>query len=177
MRDENKKAFYWNPGKSSYPLPEKKKTLGARHASYSARIELTSTTGSGRPSCIDVVLGFWLEVLRRRDEFENRRKNHNYTYTYTTTCVIAYGRRYYAHWCYTFGDNMEALGWDILKRNRCVTVRRQTRTYSTGHLLRVINGKAVPGWISNLRMGAFYTNFSTTTPEYIIFLYIPACLS
>ena len=40
MRDENKKAFYWNPGKSSYPLPEKKKTLGARHASYSARIEL-----------------------------------------------------------------------------------------------------------------------------------------
>ena len=33
MRDENKKAFVLS-------TPEKKKTLGARHASYSARIEL-----------------------------------------------------------------------------------------------------------------------------------------
>ena len=41
----------------------------------------TSTTGSGRLSCIDVVLGFWLKVLVRGDKFENRRKNHNYTYT------------------------------------------------------------------------------------------------
>ena len=42
----------------------------------------TSTTVSGRPSCVDVALGFWLKVLVRRDKFENRRKNHNYTYTY-----------------------------------------------------------------------------------------------
>ena len=42
----------------------------------------TSTTGSGRASCIDVVLGFWLKVLVRRDKFENRRKFHKYTYTY-----------------------------------------------------------------------------------------------
>ena len=28
-----------------------------------------STTGSGRPSCVDVVLGFWRKVLVRRDKF------------------------------------------------------------------------------------------------------------
>ena len=83
MRDENKKAFYSNPGKSSYPLPEKKKNFGRppRELQCSDRAQ-TSTTGSGRASCIDVVLRFWLKVLVRRDKFENRRKNHNYTYTY-----------------------------------------------------------------------------------------------
>ena len=30
----------------------------------------TSTTGSGRPSCVDVYLAFWLKVLVRRDKFE-----------------------------------------------------------------------------------------------------------
>ena len=86
MRDENKKAFYWNPGKSSYPLP-KKKNFGRppRELKCSDRAQ-TSTTGSGRPSCIEIVLGFWLKVLVRRDKFENRRKNHNYTYTYTV-CI------------------------------------------------------------------------------------------
>ena len=39
-------------------------------------------TGSRRSSCVDVVLGFWLKVLERRDKFENRRKFHKYTYTY-----------------------------------------------------------------------------------------------
>ena len=39
--------------------------------------------------------------------------------------------------------------------------------YSTGHLLR--NRKAGPGWISCLRMGAFYTNFSITNPEFLTF--------
>ena len=67
------------PGKSSYPLcaPVEEITLRAVLRSSS-----TSTTGSGRPSCIDVVLGFWLKVLRRRDKFENRRQFHKYTYTY-----------------------------------------------------------------------------------------------
>ena len=47
----------------------------------------TSTTGSGRPSCVDVVLWFWLKVLVRTDKFENRRKFHKYTYTYTTVSL------------------------------------------------------------------------------------------
>ena len=42
----------------------------------------TSTTGSGRPSCVHVVFGFWLKVLVRRDKFQNGRKFHKYTYTY-----------------------------------------------------------------------------------------------
>ena len=37
-----------------------------------------------------------------------------------------------------------------------------TSYYSIGHLIR--NRKAGPGWISYLRMGVFYTNFSITTP-------------
>ena len=36
------------------------------------------------------------------------------------------------------------------------------------HLVRT--GKAGPGWVSYLRMGAFYTNFSITTPQFHIFL-------
>ena len=32
---------------------------------------------------VSTYLAFWLEVLVRRDKFENRRKNHNYTYTYS----------------------------------------------------------------------------------------------
>ena len=37
--------------------------------------------------------------------------------------------------------------------------------YSTGHL---ISRKAGPGWISYLRMGAFYTKFSIiTTPSFL----------
>ena len=40
--------------------------------------------------------------------------------------------------------------------NAAVTLR----PYSTGHLFITRNGKACPGWISYLRMGAFYTNFS-----------------
>ena len=61
----------------------KKKNFGRppRELQCSDRAQ-TSTTGSGRASCIDVVLRFWLKVLVRRDKFENRRKNHNYTYTY-----------------------------------------------------------------------------------------------
>ena len=61
----------------------KKKNFGRppRELQRSDRAQ-TSTTGSGRVSCIDVVLRFWLKVLVRRDKFENRRKNHNYTYTY-----------------------------------------------------------------------------------------------
>ena len=67
----------------------KKKNFGRppRELQCSDRAQ-TSTTGSGRPSCIDVVLGFWLKVLVRRDKFENRRKNHNYTYTYTSAMII-----------------------------------------------------------------------------------------
>ena len=38
---------------------------------------------------------------------------------------------------------------------------------SAGHLIRIRNRKAVPGWISYSRMSAFYTKFSIT-PELII---------
>ena len=69
----------------------KKKNFGRppRELQCSDRAQ-TSTTGSGQPSCIDVVLGFWLKVLVRRDKFENRRKNHNYTYTYMYEACIDY---------------------------------------------------------------------------------------
>ena len=40
MRDENKKSVLLKPREIVLSTPEKKKTLGARHASYSARIEL-----------------------------------------------------------------------------------------------------------------------------------------
>ena len=40
MRHENKKAFLLKPREIVLSTPEKKKTLGARHASYSARVEL-----------------------------------------------------------------------------------------------------------------------------------------
>lgn len=46
--------------------------------------------------------------------------------------------------------------------------RGGTRYRSTGHLVR--NRKPVPGWISYLTMGMFDTNFSTMTPESLIFL-------
>ena len=41
-----------------------------------------STTGSGRPSCVDVVLGFPLNVLVRRDQFQNRQNFPKYSYAY-----------------------------------------------------------------------------------------------
>ena len=40
--------------------------------------------------------------------------------------------------------------------------------YSTGYIIR--NRKSVPGWISYLREGAFYTNFNITTPEFFFCL-------
>ena len=68
------------PEKSSYPLPpEKKRVSTPRELQCSDRAQ-TSTTGSERPSCDDVVAGFWLKVLERRYKFQNRRKFHKYTY-------------------------------------------------------------------------------------------------
>ena len=82
MRDENKKRFTETPGNRLIHSQKKKNfERPPRELQCSDRAQ-TSTTGSGRASCIDVVLGFWLKVLVRRDMFENRRKNHNYTYTY-----------------------------------------------------------------------------------------------
>ena len=77
-----KKRFTETPG-NRLIHSQKKKNFGRppRELQCSDRAQ-TSTTGSGRASCIDVVLRFWLKVLVRRDKFENRRKNHNYTYTY-----------------------------------------------------------------------------------------------
>ena len=37
-------------------------------------------------------------------------------------------------------------------------------------ILIIRNRKAGPGWISYLGMGAFYTDFSITTPDFLIFL-------
>ena len=56
----------------------------------------TSTRGSGRPSCVDVVLGFWLKVLVRRDTFENRRKFHKCTYTLCKKIVLSWTTSSYA---------------------------------------------------------------------------------
>ena len=65
------------PRKSSYPLPaEKNFEIPPRDLQCSDRAQ-TSTTGSGQPYCVDVVLGFRLKVLVRRDKFENRRKLTN----------------------------------------------------------------------------------------------------
>ena len=78
-----KKRFTETPG-NRLIHSRKKKNFGRppRELQCSDRAQ-TSTKGSGRASCIDVVLGFGVKVLVRRDKFENRRKNHNYTYTYT----------------------------------------------------------------------------------------------
>ena len=83
-----KKLFTETPG-NRLIHSGKKKNFGRppRERQCSDRAQ-SSTTGSGRPSCIDVVLRFWLKVLVRRDKFENRRKNHNYTYTYVVAALL-----------------------------------------------------------------------------------------
>ena len=50
-----------------------------------------------------------------------------------------------------------------------------TAGQSTGDQIR--NWKTGPIWISNIRMGAFYTYFSIITPEFLVFLCISACFS
>ena len=62
--------------------------LSARHASYSARIELKPRpqVQDGLPVCQTYLPGtvaFWKKVRIRRDTIENRRKITNCTYTYT----------------------------------------------------------------------------------------------
>ena len=52
-----------------------------------------------------------------------------------------------------------------------------TYEYQTHLLILVVrNRKAGLGWISHLRMGAFYTKVSIMTPQFPIFLQISACL-
>ena len=70
-----------NPGNRLTHSRKKNLERPPRELQYSDRAQ-TSTTGSGRPSCFNVVLGFWLKVLVRRDEFENRQKIHTCAYTY-----------------------------------------------------------------------------------------------
>ena len=67
------------PGKSSYPLPAEKKTLRARHASFSARIELKPRpqVPDGLPVSTSFLIVFWLKVLVRRHKFQNRRNITN----------------------------------------------------------------------------------------------------
>ena len=62
--------------------PAGKKALRARHASYSARIELKPRPQVPDGPPVSTYLAFWLKVLVRRDIILNRRKNHKYTYTY-----------------------------------------------------------------------------------------------
>lgn len=45
----------------------------------------------------------------------------------------------------------------------CIVAR-----YGAGHLLIIINTD--PGWVHYSGDGALYTNFSMTTPDFIIFL-------
>ena len=70
-----------NPGNHLIHSP-RKKTLRARHASYSARIELKPQPQVPDGLPVSTRIAFWLKVLVRRDKFENRRKFHRYTYTY-----------------------------------------------------------------------------------------------
>ena len=65
-----------NRGYRLYPLPSGKKSLWARHASYSARIELKTRPQVPDGLPVSTYLKFWLNVLVRRDEFENRRNFH-----------------------------------------------------------------------------------------------------
>ena len=46
--------------------------------------------------------------------------------------------------------------------------RGYTAGQSAGHQIR--NWKTGPAWISYSRIGAFYTKFSITTPEFLVFL-------
>ena len=63
-----------NPGnRLTHSRKKEKNERPPRELQCSDRAQ-TSTTGSGRPSCVDVVLWFWLKVLVRTDEFENRQK-------------------------------------------------------------------------------------------------------
>ena len=52
------------------------KKLRARHASYSARIELKPRPQVPDGLPMSTYLAFWLKVVVRRDNFENRRKFH-----------------------------------------------------------------------------------------------------
>ena len=70
------------PKKSSYPLPPEKNTLGARHARYSAQIELKPRPQVPDGLPVSTYLAFWLKVLERRGIILNRPKIHKYTYTY-----------------------------------------------------------------------------------------------
>ena len=54
------------PGKSSYPLPSKKNFEGTpRELQCSDRAQ-TSNTGSGRPSCVDVLSGLAKSARTKR---------------------------------------------------------------------------------------------------------------
>ena len=83
-------ASHRNPGKSSYPLPPRKKTLSARHALNTARI-----APRPRPQCSDGLplqktLNFAQTARVRRDVIENRRQFHyNYTRTFSGSMVCS----------------------------------------------------------------------------------------
>ena len=51
---------------------------------------------------------------------------------------------------------------------------RRLLLYSTLHLIRIKNTDLA--WVSYLGEGAFYTNFSVSSPGFIIFLEMSACL-
>ena len=63
-----------NPGNRLIHSQRKKNFEGPPREQQCPNRAQTSATGSGQPSCVDVVIGFWLKVLVRRDKFENRRK-------------------------------------------------------------------------------------------------------
>ena len=65
-----------NPGNRlihSHPLPPEKKTLRARHASYSsARMAVKPRPQVPDSLPVSTYLAFWITVLVRRDKLENR---------------------------------------------------------------------------------------------------------
>ena len=77
VRMKHDTASHRNPGKSSYPLPRGKKTLSARHASYSARIDLKPRPQVPAGIPVSTYYAFRLKVRVQRCTIENRRKIHN----------------------------------------------------------------------------------------------------
>ena len=62
--------------------PAEKKKISARHATYSAQIDLKPRPQVPDGLPVSTYVAFWLKVLVRTNKFENKRFFHKYTYTY-----------------------------------------------------------------------------------------------
>ena len=74
-------ALHRSLGKSPYPLPPEKNFERTPRELQCSDQAQTSTTGSGRPSCVEV-LSVLAKSARTKSMIENRLKFHKYRYTY-----------------------------------------------------------------------------------------------